>query len=100
MIETARTQQPGGVQHEAAGQVLKLRAREVRDMDTDPLRAFALLVACMLLAPVSATQIASSRRSTRQFDGAVRPLVYSTMLIPIPGFAAVARKLRGSAHDA
>ena len=56
MIETAGAQQPGRVQHEAASQILKLRAREARNVGTNPLGAFPLP-----LAFVSDTQIASPR---------------------------------------
>ena len=58
MIEAAAAQEPRCVQHEAAGQILKLRARELRDMGADALSAVSLL-----LAFVSATQVAFSGRS-------------------------------------
>jgi hypothetical protein len=45
MIEAAATKQSRGVQHEAAGQILKLRAAEARDIGTNPPGALALLLA-------------------------------------------------------
>ena len=65
MIEAAAAQEPRCVQHEAAGQVLKLRARELRDMQTDTLSAVSLLPAF-----VCATQVAFSGIGDRQSPAA------------------------------
>ncbi len=47
MIEAAAAQQPGGIQHQAASQILKLRATQARDVRTNPLGALPLLLACV-----------------------------------------------------
>src|SRR4030095_10130699 len=44
MVEAASAQQSRGIQHEAASQILKLRAREAGNVDTNPFSACPLLV--------------------------------------------------------
>ena len=76
MIETAGTQQPRRVQHEAAGQILKLRAREIRNVGTHPLRAFPLLsLSCFPVGRLS-----------------------TIMLSPTAGFAAAAENFAAAAR--
>ena len=58
MIEAAAAQQPCRIQHQAAGQILELRAREARNVATNAFGAFALLPGF-----VCSTQIASSAQS-------------------------------------
>jgi hypothetical protein len=48
MVETAGTQQARCVQHQTAGQILKLGAPQTRDVRTNPLRAFLLQLAVVL----------------------------------------------------